>query len=122
LLVVFAAFFISPTSECLGPILELNVISFSDSAFVISNLKSNPLLFALEKNSQGLLSAIPLSYIIPGLIFLKLDPHALFSREKLPAIALVAFGLIVSISGKRIFLQLLKFQIPSQWQMVNEKM
>ncbi|CRL06852.1 CLUMA_CG019497, isoform A [Clunio marinus] len=71
LFVVFSAFFISPTSECLGPILELN----------------------------GLLAAIPLSYILPGLIFLKLDPHSLFSREKLPAIVLVIFGLIVSISG-----------------------
>lgn len=50
--------------------------------------------------SQGLLSAIPLSYILPGLIFLKLDPQPLFSREKLPAIALVVFGLIVSISGE----------------------
>lgn len=50
---------------------------------------------------QGLLAAIPLSYILPGLIFIKLDPHSLFSREKLPAIALVIFGLIVSISGKR---------------------
>jgi len=50
--------------------------------------------------SQGLLAAIPLSYILPGLIFIKLDPHSLFSREKLPAIALVIFGLIVSISGR----------------------
>lgn len=49
---------------------------------------------------QGLLAAIPLSYILPGLIFIKLDPHSLFSREKLPAIALVVFGLVVSISGK----------------------
>jgi len=50
--------------------------------------------------SQGLLAAIPLSYILPGLIFIKLDPHSLFSREKFPAIALVIFGLIVSISGR----------------------
>lgn len=50
--------------------------------------------------TQGLLSAIPLSYILPGLIFLKLDPTPLFSREKLPAIALVGFGLVVSISGE----------------------
>ncbi|KAL7046932.1 hypothetical protein ACKWTF_002749 [Chironomus riparius] len=71
LFVVFAAFFVSPTSECLGPILEIN----------------------------GLLTAIPLSYILPGLIFIKLDPHSLFSREKLPAIFLVVFGLAVSISG-----------------------
>jgi hypothetical protein len=49
------------------------------------------------------LAAIPLSYIIPGLIFIKLDPHSLFSREKLPAIALVVFGLVVSISGKKKF-------------------
>lgn len=60
---------------------------------------------------QGLLTAIPLSYILPGLIFIKLDPHSLFSREKLPAIFLVVFGLAVSISGKIFCCYCLKYYL-----------
>ncbi|CAO1365557.1 unnamed protein product [Diamesa serratosioi] len=74
LAIVFLAFFVSPTTECLGPILELN----------------------------GLLAAIPLSYILPGLIFIQLDPHSLFSREKLPAVGLVVFGVVVTICGSAV--------------------
>lgn len=104
LLVVFSAFFISPTSECLGPILELNVsraAALCVPFFYPYRSRSFDILSAFILSlTQGLLSAIPLSYILPGLIFLKLDPTPLFSREKLPAIALVGFGLVVSISGE----------------------
>jgi solute carrier family 38 (sodium-coupled neutral amino acid transporter), member 11 len=103
---VFTAFFISPTSECLGPILELNVIFnffLYYSIYFKFKKKILPFFPFFSKTFiKGLLSAIPLSYIIPGLIFLKLDPHTLFSREKLPAIALVVFGLVVSISGENL--------------------
>lgn len=51
---------------------------------------------------KGLLAAIPLSYIIPGLIFIQLDPHSLLSREKLPAVGLVVFGVIVTICGSAV--------------------
>ncbi|XP_055619866.1 putative sodium-coupled neutral amino acid transporter 11 [Toxorhynchites rutilus septentrionalis] len=71
LVIVFAAFIISPYTECLGPVLELN----------------------------GLLAAIPLAYILPGLAYIQLSPHSLFSQEKLPAAGLVLFGTIVTISG-----------------------
>ncbi|XP_063698102.1 putative sodium-coupled neutral amino acid transporter 11 [Culicoides brevitarsis] len=71
LVIVFLAFIISPGTDCLGPILELN----------------------------GLLAAIPLAYILPGLAFIQLEPHSLFSREKLPALGLVIFGVLVTISG-----------------------
>ncbi|XP_055530400.1 putative sodium-coupled neutral amino acid transporter 11 [Wyeomyia smithii] len=71
LVIVFAAFILSPYTECLGPVLELN----------------------------GLLAAIPLAYILPGLAYIQLSPHSLFSQEKLPAAGLVLFGTIVTISG-----------------------
>jgi len=37
---------------------------------------------------QGLLAAIPLAYILPGLAYIQMEPHALLSREKLPALGL----------------------------------
>ncbi|XP_050091910.1 putative sodium-coupled neutral amino acid transporter 11 [Anopheles aquasalis] len=76
LLIVFAAFIISPYTECLGPVLELN----------------------------GLLAAIPLAYVLPGLAYIQLSPHSLFSQEKLPAAGLVLFGTIVTISGAAILM------------------
>ncbi|XP_029725724.1 putative sodium-coupled neutral amino acid transporter 11 [Aedes albopictus] len=71
LVIVLAAFIISPYTECLGPVLELN----------------------------GLLAAIPLAYVLPGLAYIQLSPHSLWSREKLPAAGLVLFGTFVTISG-----------------------
>ncbi|XP_058066863.1 putative sodium-coupled neutral amino acid transporter 11 [Anopheles bellator] len=76
LVIVFAAFVISPYTECLGPVLELN----------------------------GLLAAIPLAYILPGLAYIQLSPHSLFSQEKLPAVGLVLFGTVVTISGAAILM------------------
>ncbi|XP_059614175.1 putative sodium-coupled neutral amino acid transporter 11 [Phlebotomus argentipes] len=65
------AFIISPMTDCLGSVLELN----------------------------GILAAIPLAYVLPGLAFIQLEPHSLYSREKLPALALVTFGVIFTIAG-----------------------
>uniref|UniRef100_A0A6B2EG43 Putative sodium-coupled neutral amino acid transporter 11 n=1 Tax=Phlebotomus kandelakii TaxID=1109342 RepID=A0A6B2EG43_9DIPT len=65
------AFIISPMTDCLGSVLELN----------------------------GILAAIPLAYVLPGLAFIQLEPHSLYSREKLPALALVTFGIIFTIAG-----------------------
>ncbi|GAB0089946.1 putative sodium-coupled neutral amino acid transporter 11 [Sergentomyia squamirostris] len=69
--IIFLAFVISPMTDCLGSVLELN----------------------------GLLAAIPLAYVLPGLAFIQLEPHSLYSREKLPAVALVTFGVIFTIAG-----------------------
>ncbi|XP_058976174.1 putative sodium-coupled neutral amino acid transporter 11 [Musca domestica] len=76
LAIVFSAFVISPMTECLGSVLELN----------------------------GLLAAIPLAYILPGLAFIQLDPNPLTSREKLPALGLVIFGALVTILGAAVLL------------------
>lgn len=45
------------------------------------------------------MAAIPLAYVLPGLAFIQLEPHSLFSREKLPALGLVIFGIIFTIAG-----------------------
>ncbi|KAH8258093.1 hypothetical protein KR038_005687, partial [Drosophila bunnanda] len=74
--IVFSAFVISPMTDCLGSVLELN----------------------------GLLAAIPLAYILPGLAYIQMEPHALLSREKLPALGLVVFGALVTILGAAVLL------------------
>lgn len=58
------------------------------------------------KNSllQGLLAAIPLAYILPGLAYIQMDPNPLLSREKLPALGLVIFGALVTILGAKVLL------------------
>lgn len=33
-----------------------------------------------------------------------MEPHSLFSREKLPAVGLVAFGILVTVAGAAILL------------------
>lgn len=76
LAIVFTAFVISPLTDCLGSVLELN----------------------------GLLAAIPLAYILPGLAYIQMEPHSLFSREKLPAVGLVVFGAIVTVVGAAVLL------------------
>ncbi|XP_055374532.1 putative sodium-coupled neutral amino acid transporter 11 [Condylostylus longicornis] len=76
LAIVFTAFILSPLTECLGPVLELN----------------------------GLLAAIPLAYILPGLAYIQLGPHPLKSREKMPALGLVIFGGIVTVAGAAVLI------------------
>lgn len=77
LAIVLTAFIISPMTECLGPVLELN----------------------------GLLAAIPLAYILPALAYIKMETtFPTFSREKLPALGLVVFGTIVTLAGSALLL------------------
>uniref|UniRef100_A0A182MNF3 Putative sodium-coupled neutral amino acid transporter 11 n=1 Tax=Anopheles culicifacies TaxID=139723 RepID=A0A182MNF3_9DIPT len=97
LVIVFTAFIISPYTECLGPVLELNV-SIAPP-FSMSYPNDHELF-----SPQGLLAAIPLAYILPGLAYIQLSPHSLFSQEKLPAAGLVLFGTIVTISGAAILM------------------
>lgn len=50
------------------------------------------------------MAAIPLAYILPGLAYIQMEPHSLFSREKLPAVGLVVFGAIVTLAGAAVLL------------------
>lgn len=58
----------------------------------------------MKINLQGLLAAIPLAYILPGLAYIQMEPHSLTSREKLPAVGLVVFGTIVTLAGAAVLL------------------
>lgn len=53
---------------------------------------------------QGLLAAIPLAYILPGLAYIQMEPHSLYSREKMPAVGLVVFGTIVTVAGAAVLI------------------
>lgn len=48
---------------------------------------------------QGVLAAVPLAYVLPALSYLQLEEGYVFSRKKLPAVAVVTFGLSVAILG-----------------------
>lgn len=50
------------------------------------------------------MAAIPLAYILPGLAYIQMESHSLFSREKLPALGLVVFGTIVTVMGVAVLL------------------
>lgn len=50
------------------------------------------------------MAAIPLAYILPGLAYIQMEPHSLYSREKLPAVGLVLFGTIVTIAGAAVLI------------------
>jgi len=62
---------ISMSTDCLGIVLELN----------------------------GILAAVPLAFILPPLCYLRLHPGPTLTWAKSPAIALVAFGTVTSLSG-----------------------
>uniref|UniRef100_A0A6M2DVC3 Putative sodium-coupled neutral amino acid transporter 11 n=1 Tax=Xenopsylla cheopis TaxID=163159 RepID=A0A6M2DVC3_XENCH len=69
--IIAAACLISTATDCLGPVLELN----------------------------GVLAAVPLAYILPGLAYLRLEQGGIFARHKLPALGLALFGLFVALLG-----------------------
>lgn len=48
---------------------------------------------------QGVLAAVPLAYVLPALCYLKLEEGNVFTRHKVPAIALVVFGMTVAVLG-----------------------
>ncbi|XP_077264572.1 putative sodium-coupled neutral amino acid transporter 11 isoform X1 [Temnothorax americanus] len=71
LAILFIAYLISTWTDCLGVVLELN----------------------------GILAAVPLAYILPGLCYLKLEEGPVLSSKKLPALGLMVAGILVAISG-----------------------
>ncbi|XP_020281190.1 putative sodium-coupled neutral amino acid transporter 11 isoform X2 [Pseudomyrmex gracilis] len=71
LTIVFVAYLISMLTDCLGIVLELN----------------------------GILAAVPLAYVLPGLCYLKLEEGPIFSSKKLPALGLMTSGILAAISG-----------------------
>ncbi|KAK9737941.1 Transmembrane amino acid transporter protein [Popillia japonica] len=71
LCIVSSAYLISMSTDCLGVVLELN----------------------------GVLAAVPLAYVLPALSYLQLEEGFILSRRKIPALAVVTFGLTVAILG-----------------------
>lgn len=65
------AYLISMSTDCLGVVLELN----------------------------GILAAVPLAYVLPGLCYLKLEEGSVFSSKKLPALGLMTAGMFAATSG-----------------------
>jgi len=71
LTIVLMAYLISMLTDCLGIVLELN----------------------------GILAAVPLAYVLPGLCYLKLEEGPVLSSKKLPALGLLTAGILAAISG-----------------------
>lgn len=71
LTIVSVAYLISMLTDCLGVVLELN----------------------------GILAAVPLAYILPGLCYLKLEEGPVLSYKKLPALGLMTAGVLAATSG-----------------------
>ncbi|KAK7592831.1 hypothetical protein V9T40_007583 [Parthenolecanium corni] len=71
LFLVLTTYLISITTSCLGAVLELN----------------------------GIVSAIPLAFVLPALIYIKLIDGPFLSGRKLRAFGLAVFGVIVAIVG-----------------------
>ncbi|KAL0117828.1 hypothetical protein PUN28_008903 [Cardiocondyla obscurior] len=69
--IVAASYLISMSTDCLGVVLELN----------------------------GILAAVPLAYVLPGLCYLKLEEGPVLSSKKLPALGLMSAGILAAISG-----------------------
>ncbi|XP_076638464.1 uncharacterized protein LOC143350314 [Colletes latitarsis] len=71
LTIVIVAYLISMSTDCLGLVLELN----------------------------GILAAVPLAYVLPGLCYLKLEEGPVLSPKKLPALGLMTAGVFAAVSG-----------------------
>ncbi|CAL7948471.1 unnamed protein product [Xylocopa violacea] len=69
--IVSVAYLISMSTDCLGVVLELN----------------------------GILAAVPLAYVLPGLCYLKLEDGPILSSKKLPALGLMSAGVFAAVSG-----------------------
>jgi sodium-coupled neutral amino acid transporter 11 len=48
---------------------------------------------------QGVLAAVPLAFVLPAATYLKLWPGSLLSKDKLPALGVVVFGVLVALTG-----------------------
>ncbi|XP_014285965.1 putative sodium-coupled neutral amino acid transporter 11 [Halyomorpha halys] len=71
ILIVGTTYLISISTDCLGVVLELN----------------------------GVLSAVPLAFVLPAVSYLKLEQGSVFSLRKLPALGLAIFGISVAVIG-----------------------
>lgn len=71
IIIVGITYLLSISTDCLGVVLELN----------------------------GVLTAVPLAFILPSVSYLKLEEGSVFSKTKLPALGLTIFGLIVAFVG-----------------------
>ncbi|XP_054286710.1 putative sodium-coupled neutral amino acid transporter 11 [Macrosteles quadrilineatus] len=71
LAIVMAAYLVSVSTDCLGIVLELN----------------------------GVLAAVPLAFVLPAATYLKLCPGSVLSKDQLPALGVVVFGLCVALTG-----------------------
>ncbi|XP_065167119.1 putative sodium-coupled neutral amino acid transporter 11 [Atheta coriaria] len=71
LAIIGASYIISMATDCLGVVLELN----------------------------GVLAAVPLAYLLPAGVYLRLEEGSLLSRKKLPALCVCIFGLMVATLG-----------------------
>ena len=69
--IIALTYLISMSTDCLGIVLELN----------------------------GILTAVPLAYVLPALCYLKLEEGSLLSSKKLPALGLLVAGVFAAISG-----------------------
>ncbi|XP_011175926.1 putative sodium-coupled neutral amino acid transporter 11 [Solenopsis invicta] len=82
-----------PNSDRKYLIITLSIVS---TAYLISML-TDCLSIVLELN--GILAAVPLAYVLPGLCYLKLEEGPIFSSKKLPALGLMTAGILAAISG-----------------------
>lgn len=89
LCIIGTAYLISISTDCLGVVLELNV-SIPDVDFYS---------YYNAYTIQGVLAAVPLAYVLPALSYLQLEEGFILSRKKIPALAVVMFGLTVAILG-----------------------
>lgn len=71
IVIVGATYLISISTDCLGVVLELN----------------------------GVMSAVPLAFILPAVSYLRLEAGSVFSMRKLPALGLALFGTAVAVIG-----------------------
>ncbi|XP_046986455.1 putative sodium-coupled neutral amino acid transporter 11 [Schistocerca americana] len=68
---IFSTYLLSLTTDCLGIVLELN----------------------------GILAAVPMAYVLPAIIYLKLEEGGCLAYEKAPAIALALAGTLCAVAG-----------------------
>ncbi|XP_075225054.1 putative sodium-coupled neutral amino acid transporter 11 [Lycorma delicatula] len=71
LTIISITYILSVATDCLGVVLELN----------------------------GVLSAVPLAFILPAASYLKLEEGSVFCKRKLPAFGLALFGITVAVVG-----------------------
>uniref|UniRef100_A0A1B6DRT8 Putative sodium-coupled neutral amino acid transporter 11 n=1 Tax=Clastoptera arizonana TaxID=38151 RepID=A0A1B6DRT8_9HEMI len=69
--IVGVTYIISVSTDCLGIVLELN----------------------------GVFAAVPLAFILPAVSYLKLEEGSVFTKQKLPALGLALFGIVVGCVG-----------------------